>query len=74
MAIPDFQSIMLPLLKFAADRGGEVSMGDACDVCVRRTAYYGSRSLTEDLWIPAPAACPDTSPPSCLPRSRQASR
>jgi len=29
MAIPDFQSIMLPLLKFAASRAGEVSTAEA---------------------------------------------
>jgi restriction system protein len=35
MAIPDFQSIFLPLLKYAASRGGEVTTADAYDAMVK---------------------------------------
>jgi restriction system protein len=31
MAVPDYQSLMLPLLKFAAEQNGEISTGDAID-------------------------------------------
>lgn len=31
MAVPDYQSLMLPLLKYAADQKGEVSTGQAAD-------------------------------------------
>ena len=29
MAVPDYQSLMLPLLEFAATRNGEISTGEA---------------------------------------------
>jgi len=32
MAIPDYQSLMLPLLRFAAKKGGELSTSEAVDV------------------------------------------
>jgi restriction system protein len=31
VAVPDYQSLMLPLLKFAAEKGGETSTGEACE-------------------------------------------
>lgn len=31
MAVPDYQSLMLPLLKYAADQKGEISTGQAAD-------------------------------------------
>jgi len=31
MAVPDYQSLMLPLLKYAAERKGEISTGQAAD-------------------------------------------
>ncbi len=31
MAVPDYQSVMLPLLKYAANRKGEISTGQAAD-------------------------------------------
>ena len=42
MAVPDYQSLMLPLLKFAAEQDAEISTGDAVEA-------LGSRlRLTED--------------------------
>lgn len=31
MAVPDYQSVMLPLLEYAANRNGELSTGEAAD-------------------------------------------
>ena len=31
MAVPDYQSLMLPLLRFAGDKGDEISAGDAVE-------------------------------------------
>lgn len=42
MAVPDYQSLMLPLLQFAEERGDEISTGEAVDVLADRL------SLTED--------------------------
>jgi restriction system protein len=42
MAVPDYQSVMLPLLKYAASRDGEISTGEAVD------ALAVSLGLTED--------------------------
>ena len=42
MAVPDYQSVMLPLLEFAASRDGEISTGDAVD------ALATSLRLTEE--------------------------
>jgi len=50
MAIPDFQSIMLPLLKFAAQSGGEVTTGDAYEAMVK---HFGVTKEEEDQWMPS---------------------
>jgi restriction system protein len=42
MAVPDYQSLMLPLLEFAATRNGEISTGEAVD------ALAASIGLTEE--------------------------
>jgi len=42
MAVPDYQSLMLPLLKFAAEQDAEISTGDAVD------ALGSGLRLTED--------------------------
>ncbi len=42
MAVPDYQSVMLPLLEHAASRDGEISTGEAVD------ALAASLGLTED--------------------------
>ena len=35
MAVPDYQSLMLPLLRFAANKGGEISTGEAVEVLAK---------------------------------------
>src|SRR5208337_1191617 len=42
MAVPDYQSVMLPLLEYAASRDGEISTGEAVD------ALAASLGLSED--------------------------
>jgi len=42
MAVPDYQSVMLPLLEYAASRNGELSTGEAAD------ALAGSLGLSEE--------------------------
>ena len=42
MAVPDYQSVMLPLLEYAARRDIEISTGDAVD------ALAASLGLSED--------------------------
>jgi restriction system protein len=42
MAVPDYQSVMLPLLRFAAAKGGEVSMAEAVEALAQEV------HLTED--------------------------
>ena len=34
MAVPDYQSLMLPLLKFAGEQNAEISTGDAVEALV----------------------------------------
>ncbi|HVB85775.1 MAG TPA: restriction endonuclease [Candidatus Dormibacteraeota bacterium] len=36
MAVPDYQSLMLPLLEFVAEKGGDVSAGEAYDALAER--------------------------------------
>lgn len=36
MTVPDYQSLMLPLLEFAASRGSEISTGEAVDVLAQK--------------------------------------
>jgi restriction system protein len=51
MAIPDFQSIMLPLLKFAASRGGgDISTADAYKAMVD---HFKVSPAEEDQWMPS---------------------
>jgi restriction system protein len=50
MAIPDFQSIMLPLLKFAASRPGEVSTGEGYNAMV---AHFNVTPEEQDEMIPS---------------------
>jgi restriction system protein len=42
MAVPDYQSVMLPLLEYAASSNGEITIGSAVD------ALAASLGLTED--------------------------
>src|SRR4030043_2215450 len=35
MAVPDYQSVMLPLLRFAAEKAKEISTGDAVEVLAK---------------------------------------
>ena len=35
MAVPDYQSVMLPLLTFVATRGGETSTGEAVEALAK---------------------------------------
>ncbi len=35
MAVPDYQSVMLPLLRFAGEKGGEISTGEAVEFLAR---------------------------------------
>jgi restriction system protein len=35
MAVPDYQSVMLPLLRFAAEKGGEISTGEAVELLAK---------------------------------------
>jgi len=42
MAVPDYQSLMLPLLKFANEQNSEISTGDAVE------ALRSRLGLTED--------------------------
>jgi len=35
MAVPDYQSVMLPLLRFAAEKGEEISTGEAAEFLAR---------------------------------------
>lgn len=36
MAVPDYQSLMLPLLKFASEKGSEISTGEAVEALSKR--------------------------------------
>lgn len=49
MAIPDFQSIMLPLLKFATTQG-DVSTGEAYDAMVE---HFKVSTAEQDQWMPS---------------------
>lgn len=42
MAVPDYQSVMLPLLQFAAKRGSEISTSEAVEALAKELG------LTED--------------------------
>jgi len=35
MAVPDYQSVMLPLLRFAGEKDGETSTGEAIEVLAK---------------------------------------
>ncbi len=35
MAVPDYQSLMLPLLRFAQERGSELSSGEAVETLAK---------------------------------------
>ena len=55
MAVPDYQSVMLPLLEHAARRGGEISTGEAVD------ALAATLGLTEnDLKLMLPSGIQQT--------------